>query len=35
MRLVDRHTIDTLHVELATQLIIRGSTGPAPEGTAG
>lgn len=30
MRLVDRHTIDTLHVELATQLIVRGSTGPAP-----
>ena len=29
MRLVDRHTMDTLHVELATQLIVRGSTGPA------
>ena len=34
MRLVDRHTIDTLHVELATQLIPRGSTGPAPGGSA-
>jgi LacI family transcriptional regulator len=34
MRLVDRHTIDTLHVELATQLIIRGSTGPVPENAA-
>ncbi len=30
MRLLDRHTVDTLHVELATQLVLRGSTGPAP-----
>ena len=32
MRLVDRHSIDTLHVELATQLIVRGSTGPVLRG---
>lgn len=30
MRLLDRHTVDTLHVELATELVLRGSTGPAP-----
>ncbi|WP_328911774.1 MULTISPECIES: LacI family DNA-binding transcriptional regulator [unclassified Streptomyces] len=30
MRLLDRHTVDTLHVELATHLVLRGSTGPAP-----
>lgn len=30
MRLLDRHTVDTLHVELATQLVLRESTGPAP-----
>ncbi|HEY3478735.1 MAG TPA: LacI family DNA-binding transcriptional regulator [Streptomyces sp.] len=30
MRLLDQHTVDTLHVELATQLVPRGSTGPAP-----
>ena len=29
MRLVARHTVDTLHIELATHLIVRGSTGPA------
>ena len=29
MRLVARHTVDTLHIELATHLIGRGSTGPA------
>jgi LacI family transcriptional regulator len=34
MRLVERHTIDTLHVELATQLIVRGSTGPVPQDAA-
>jgi LacI family transcriptional regulator len=28
MRLLDRHKLDALHVELATELIIRGSTGP-------
>ncbi|MFC4035611.1 LacI family DNA-binding transcriptional regulator [Streptomyces polygonati] len=32
MRLLDRHTVDTLHVELATQLVLRESTGPAPLG---
>ncbi|MCZ4119806.1 LacI family DNA-binding transcriptional regulator [Streptomyces sp. H39-S7] len=30
MRLLERHTVDTLHVELATQLIVRDSTGPVP-----
>jgi LacI family transcriptional regulator len=30
MRLLERHKLDALHVELATELIIRGSTGPAP-----
>jgi LacI family transcriptional regulator len=29
-RLLDRHTVDTLHVELATHLVLRKSTGPAP-----
>ncbi len=28
MRLLDRHTVDTLHVELATRLVVRGSTAP-------
>lgn len=32
IRLLDRHTVDTLHVELATQLMLRDSTGPAPSG---
>lgn len=32
MRLLDRHTVETLHVELATQLVLRGSTGPVPAG---
>jgi LacI family transcriptional regulator len=35
VRLLDRHTVDTLHVELATQLVVRGSTGPAPQEPAG
>ncbi|MFF1835536.1 LacI family DNA-binding transcriptional regulator [Streptomyces sp. NPDC058231] len=30
MRLLEQHTVDTLHVELATQLVLRESTGPAP-----
>ena len=30
IRLIDRHRLDALHVELATELIIRDSTGPAP-----
>ncbi|WP_155335111.1 LacI family DNA-binding transcriptional regulator [Acrocarpospora corrugata] len=29
MRLLDRHTLEALHVSLGTELIIRGSTGPA------
>jgi LacI family transcriptional regulator len=29
-RLLERHTVDTLHVELATQLVTRASTGPVP-----
>jgi len=28
-RLLDRHEVEALHVELATELIVRGSTGPA------
>lgn len=35
MRLLDRHTVDALHVELATQLVLRGSTGPVPVPGAG
>jgi LacI family transcriptional regulator, galactose operon repressor len=31
LRLLDRHRLDALHVELATELIVRGSTGPAPK----
>jgi LacI family transcriptional regulator len=34
MRLIDRHRLDALHVELATELVLRDSTGPAPEGAA-
>jgi LacI family transcriptional regulator len=30
IRLLDRHQLDALHIELATDLIIRDSTGPAP-----
>lgn len=30
IRLLERHRVDALHVELATELIIRGSTGPVP-----
>jgi LacI family transcriptional regulator len=30
VRLLDRHTVDTLHVELSTHLVLRGSTGPVP-----
>lgn len=30
MRLLEGQRIDALHVELATELIVRGSTGPAP-----
>jgi LacI family transcriptional regulator len=30
IRLLEGHRVDALHVELATELIVRGSTGPAP-----
>ncbi|MGX7826320.1 LacI family DNA-binding transcriptional regulator [Actinokineospora sp. 24-640] len=30
VRLLDRHELEALHVELATELVVRGSTGPAP-----
>jgi LacI family transcriptional regulator len=30
IRLLERHRLDALHVELATELIVRGSTGPMP-----
>ena len=30
VRLMERHTVDTLHIELATHLVVRGSTGPPP-----
>ncbi|MCM4084215.1 LacI family DNA-binding transcriptional regulator [Paractinoplanes hotanensis] len=30
VRILDRHRLDALHVELATELIVRSSTGPAP-----
>jgi LacI family transcriptional regulator len=30
MRIVDRHDHEALHVELATELVVRGSTGPVP-----
>ncbi|MFI5633308.1 substrate-binding domain-containing protein [Streptomyces sp. NPDC051664] len=29
MRLLERHTVDTLHVEFTTHLVLRESTGPA------
>jgi LacI family transcriptional regulator len=29
IRLLDQHRLDALHVELATELVVRGSTGPA------
>jgi len=32
VRLMARHTVDTLHVELATHLVVRDSTGPVPPG---
>jgi LacI family transcriptional regulator len=32
VRLLERHRIEALHVELATELIVRDSTGPAPSG---
>ena len=30
IRMLERHRLDALHVELATELVIRESTGPAP-----
>ncbi|WP_377272853.1 LacI family DNA-binding transcriptional regulator [Peterkaempfera sp. SMS 1(5)a] len=30
MRLMEGHTVEALHVELATELVVRGSTGPVP-----
>lgn len=32
MRLLDRHQLEALHVELATELVVRGSTGPVRYG---
>jgi len=29
-RILQGHRLDALHIELATELIVRGSTGPAP-----
>ncbi|WP_350279984.1 LacI family DNA-binding transcriptional regulator [Kribbella sp. HUAS MG21] len=29
IRLLDRHEVEALHVELATELVVRGSTGPS------
>ncbi|MHA6757198.1 LacI family DNA-binding transcriptional regulator [Streptacidiphilus sp. PAMC 29251] len=31
VRLMDGHAVDTLHIELATHLVVRGTTGPVPE----
>ncbi|MEY9893173.1 LacI family transcriptional regulator [Catenulispora sp. MAP5-51] len=33
IRLIDRRPVDALHVELATELVVRGSTGPLPAGS--
>jgi LacI family transcriptional regulator len=30
IRLLEKHRLDALHVELATELVVRGSTGPVP-----
>jgi LacI family transcriptional regulator len=30
LRLLDGHKVEALHVELATELVVRGSTGPVP-----
>ena len=35
IRLIDRQPVEALHVELATELVVRGSTGPAPAGPIG
>ncbi|MCW2906884.1 MAG: transcriptional regulator, LacI family, partial [Actinomycetia bacterium] len=31
IRLLERQRLDALHIELATELVVRGSTGPAPD----
>jgi LacI family transcriptional regulator, galactose operon repressor len=31
IRLLERHQVQALHVELATELVVRGSTGPVPQ----
>jgi LacI family transcriptional regulator len=33
IRLLERQRLDALHIELATELVVRGSTGPAPAGS--
>jgi LacI family transcriptional regulator len=33
IRLLDGHQLEALHVELATDLIVRSSTAPAPQVT--
>jgi LacI family transcriptional regulator len=30
IRLLERHRLEALHVELATELVVRDSTGPVP-----
>jgi LacI family transcriptional regulator len=35
IRLLDGHKVEALHVELATELVVRDSTGPAPTGNGG
>jgi LacI family transcriptional regulator len=30
LRLLNHHRLDALHIELATELIVRDSTGPVP-----
>jgi LacI family transcriptional regulator, galactose operon repressor len=35
LRLIDGREIDTLHVELATELVVRASTGPPTDSTKG
>lgn len=35
VRLMERQALDALHLELATELIVRGSTGPVPAGQVG
>jgi LacI family transcriptional regulator len=30
VRLQERHKLDALHIDLATELVVRDSTGPVP-----